>query len=732
LISIQETVNMLPWLSNVSKLATSGRTRGGRGNDKFRRQTKAYLRVERLEDRVTPSGVPSVLQGIDHIVVIYQENQSFDGLYGLFPGANGLANATATSLNQIDRITGLPLSGEATINPYIKSPATLQNPPPGLNNGAIDTRFLTDPNNLNSPTVVNTLQPYNLANVDSISPSSQTGDIVHRFFQEQSQINGGKQNQFITWSDNPGLVMSYFDATNLPEGLLAKQYTMDDNFFHAAFGGSFLNHQFLIAAAAPVYANAATLDAKGIAMLDPTGQLALDANGKLIHDGNITPIGGASFADPGQTFDNYYAINTIFSANLAPDFFNTNTSASLLPSLNDSNPNGPNYVQTIGDQLDSKGVSWKWYSGGWDNALAGSPSNPANNGTTPANDPADPNFQWHHQPLAYYDNFAPWLPNGQRNPLSAAHLQDELNFFADLSNGDLPAVSFIKPVGADNEHPGYTNVLQGQQHVADIVHAIQNSPDWAHTAIVVTYDENGGRFDHVSAPNNNGIWGDGTRVPAIVISPYAKKGFVDHSERDTLSILKTIDERFGLAPLNSLVANASDLSSSFQSKPQVSIGSAYVQPDADNVGMFTLVVQGTEGRDHINITQDSGELHVQITGPGVNFDQFFAQPISRIEIYGQGGNDKITVAPDVTTAAYIFAGNGNDKITGGGGQTVIVGGSGNSTLIGGAGPSIIIGGSGHEKLKAGAGAALLIAGTTNFDADAEALRALAAEWSRTD
>jgi hypothetical protein len=403
-----------------------------------------------------------------------------------------------------------------------------------------------------------------------------------------------------------------------------------------------------------------------------------------------------------------------------------------LPSQNDSNPNGPNYIQTIGDQLDTAGVSWKWYSGGWDNALAASPSNPANNGTTPAIDPADPNFQWHHQPLAYYDNFAPWLPNGQRNPLSAAHLQDELNFFADLSNSDLPAVSFIKPVGADNEHPGYTDLLVGQQHVADIVHAIQNSPDWAHTAIIVTYDENGGRFDHVSAPDNNGIWGDGSRVPAIVISPYAKQGFVDHTEHDTLSILKTIDERFGLAPLNSLVANASDLSSNFQSTPHVSIGSAYVQPDADNMGMFTLVVQGTEGNDRINISQDNGEIHVQITSKGVAYDHFFAQAISRIEIYGQGGNDKITVAADVTTPAYILAGNGNDRINGGGGQTVIVGGSGNNKIMGGAGPTIVIGGSGHEKLKTGSGAALLIAGTTKFDANVEALRVLEAEWSRTD
>jgi phospholipase C len=686
--------------------------------------------VEQLETRLTPAG-SGVLQNIDHIVVIYQENWSFDSLYGLFPGANGLDNASATSLNQIDRITGQPLSGEASINLITKKPSTLQNPPPPLINGVIDTRFLTDPNNPNSPTVVDTLLPYSLTAdlPNPIDPSSKTGDIVHRFFHEQSQIDHGNMDKFITWSDNPGLVMSYFDATNLPEGLLAQQYTMDDNFFHAAFGGSFLNHQFLIAAAAPVYNNAASLNPGGIATLDSTGQLALDANGKVIHDGNITPIGGASFGDPGHTYDKNYAINTIFSPNLAPDFFGTNVSAKLLPSLNDSDPSKPNYVQTIGDQLDTAGISWKWYAGGWDNALLGSPSNPANNGMTPANDPADPNFQWHHQPFAYYDNFAPWLPNGQRNQLSAAHLQDELNFFDDLATGNLPSVSFIKPVGPDNEHPGYASLLQGQQHVADIVHAIQNNPDWAHTAIVVTYDENGGRWDHVSAPDNNGIWGDGSRVPAIVISPYSKMGFVDHSEHDTLSILRTIDNTFGLAPLNTLVANASDLSSSLQNTAHVSIGSAYVQPDADNMGSNTLIVQGTEGKDKISISQDSGEIHVQIND---SFDRFFAQPIDRIEVYTQEGKDKVTVTPDVTTTVYVFGGVGNDTIQGGGGATVIVGGPGRNTLIGGSGPSILIGGAGHEVIVTGDGAALAVAGTTKFDANAEALRSLLAEWSRTD
>lgn len=205
-------------------------------------------------------------------------------------------------------------------------------------------------------------------------------------------------------------------------------------------------------------------------------------------------------------------------------------------------------------------MSWKWYSGGWDNALISSPSNPANNGKVPQNPPVDPLFQWHHQPFAFYDNYAPWK-NGERNPVSAAHLQDENNFFLDLEGHELPAVSFIKPLGPDNEHPGYANLLQGQQHVAKIVAAVRDSDYWEHTLIIVTYDEHGGRWDHVSPPNNNGIWGDGSRVPAIVIGPLAKRHFVDHTEHDTLSILKTIEKRFGLAPLTEFDRRASSLES---------------------------------------------------------------------------------------------------------------------------------------------------------------------------
>src|SRR5215468_6233051 len=444
----------------------------------------------------------SSLSKVRHIVVIYQENWSFDSLYGLFPGANGIAQSSPASLNQTDRFDQ-PLSAQ-TGQPFslVSGSVVLTTPPQPINAGKIDTRFTPG---------LNTLLPYNILTNSSLMTNDTTGDLVHRFWHEQSQINGGAMDWFVTWSDNPGLTMSYFDATNLPEGLLAQHYTLDDNFFHAAFGGSFLNHQFLIAAQAPVYPNAPT----GMqAVLDADGQLKVNpTTGKIVHDGNITPIGGVSFTVPTATFDKNYAVNTIFSANLIPTF--SGAGPALLPSVNDSDPTAdPNkrpFIETIGDRLSAKHINWKWYSGGWDNALASTVSNPANNGVVPTNPPVDPLFQWHHQPFAYYDNYAPFK-NGARNPVSAAHLQDENNFFRDLRNERLPSVSFIKALGPDNEHPGYAGLLQGQQHVSDLVSAVKDSDYWGNTLIIVTYDEHGGRWDHV-APPVTGIWGDGSRVP---------------------------------------------------------------------------------------------------------------------------------------------------------------------------------------------------------------------------
>ncbi len=420
------------------------------------------------------------LTKINHIIVIFQENWSFDSLYPDFPGANGIANAGA-AVHQVDK-NGQPL----TVLPQPKD--TTKKPP------VPDSRF---PANL-------PVQPYDISKY--VSPDAKIGDLPGGFYQEQAQIDGGKMDKFVAGSSNGGLTMGYFDATQMPEGRLAQQFTIADNAFHAAFGSSMLNHLWLISGATPQWPNApASVAAK------------LDASGNLVKDGPVTPDG--------------YLVNTAYPRN-APHPATITDTTQLVPPL--SNP-------TIGDELSSQNVTWAWFSGGWNNALAGH---------------ADPLFQFNHQPFGYFANY------GNGTPGQAAHLKDETDFMNDLKTNQLPSVSFIKPLGPDNEHPGYASLIQGQGHVASLVQAVQNSAYWADSVILIMYDENGGFWDHVAPPAGD-RWGPGTRVPLIVISPFAKKGFVDHTQYDTTSILKLIESRWGLAPRGTRDAAANGLTNAF-------------------------------------------------------------------------------------------------------------------------------------------------------------------------
>ena len=121
-----------------------------------------------------------------------------------------------------------------------------------------------------------------------------------------------------------------------------------------------------------------------------------------------------------------------------------------------------------------------------------------------------------------------------------------------IDDGKLPQVAFYKPQGNINEHSGYADIQAGDQHIADVVSHLEKSPQWAHMLVVVTYDENGGLWDHAAPPKGD-RWGPGTRIPAIIISPFAKKGFVDHSPYDTTSILRFITNRFELPVLHGIV-----------------------------------------------------------------------------------------------------------------------------------------------------------------------------------
>ena len=243
----------------------------------------------------------------------------------------------------------------------------------------------------------------------------------------------------------------------------------------------------------------------------------------------------------------------------------------------------PQTNPTIGDSLNSQGVDWAWYAGGWSNAagLVGDPGwtngsvadpntptgcldpyvDPSKRGTVPTSHwPVCPDnvFQYHHQPFNYFKAFDPATPAGAAN--RKAHLRDEQEFIqlaqASTKHCDLKPVSFVKPFGTENEHPGYASEPNGSDHLVELLSAIENSKCGENTMVIVTYDEFGGEWDHVSPPgqgNSNGPhdeWGPGTRVPALVLSPHLNGPFVvDSTEYDTTSILATIEQRFGLAAL---------------------------------------------------------------------------------------------------------------------------------------------------------------------------------------
>jgi acid phosphatase len=457
------------------------------------------------------------LDAIQTVVVIYAENRSFDNLYGLFPGANGLQNVKPEQATQLDR-DGTPLKelppvwGNLTgkgVTPVVTQAQTehLRNKP-----FAID-----DPNGFN------------------VKPSVVTQGLWHLFYQNQMQIDGGKNDKFVAYGDSGALVMGYYDGSKLPLWSIAKRYTLADNFFMAAFGGSFLNHQWIACACTPVYPGADKSPARDrIAVVEPDGvtltlaqnspKSALDGIPKFVNNGLISPDG--------------YAVNTMQppyqpSANKPAEGGDARFADPAKP-----NTLPPQHEVTIGDLLSLKGVSWAWYSGAWQAVLDGKNGHPV------------PNFQFHHQPYNYFARYAPGTE--ARN----VHLKDGgmngVAFVKDIDAGKLPQVAFYKPQGNLNEHAGYADVLSGDEHIADVIAHLEKSPQWPQMLVVVTYDENGGIWDHVAPPKAD-RWGPGSRIPAMIVSPFAKRGFVDHTQYDTTSILAFITRRYELPVLKGIV-----------------------------------------------------------------------------------------------------------------------------------------------------------------------------------
>jgi phospholipase C len=522
------------------------------------------------------------MRQIDRFVVIYEENHSFDNLYGMWEGVDGVSNAEADGAHivQVDQagrpydcllqndvnLTSPPLDSACSdAHPGLAFPSHFKNAPFTIDDYIKPTDKTCPAPGMSAPNGVLKDSPGALA-------GGCTRDLVHRFYQEQYQLNGGRQNRYTTGSDAVGLTQGVYDTTKLPiykylHGPRHPRYAIADRFFQSAFGGSFLNHQWLIAAASPVFPGATAdqhslLDSNGM----PTSYPLYQPTG-TVRDTALTQACPA----PNDLLCGDFAVNTI-----QPPYqpFSSPTALKLPPQTH----------ATIGDRLSQRGISWAWYSGGWSNADGDVNAPGWTNGSGPSC--SDPNtvsgatfpncpdklFQYHHQPFNYFASFAPGTTERRR------HLRDEEEFIAQAQDSrrhcNLPEVSFVKPIGAENEHPGYASEHSGSSHLVELLQAIQGSKCARDTMVVVTYDEFGGQWDHVpppgqgtTTPGPHDLHGPSTRIPALILAPGLKRDFtVDHTSHDTTSVMSTIEHRYGLRPLTSRDEQVADLSSVFDSK----------------------------------------------------------------------------------------------------------------------------------------------------------------------
>jgi len=557
------------------------------------------------------------LSRMKHFVVIYEENHSFDNLYGGWEGVNGRPKARAAHTVQRDQF-GHALQCLPQVDVNLTAPDPLSSRCAGTNptNGsAYQSHFFNAPFQLDTyiPASAKTcpdpaVSPANGVRDPNGFRGGCTRDLVHRYYQEQYQLDGGRQDRYTTASDALGLTQGYYATRQLPiyKYLHRKhhpRYAIADDFFQSAFGGSFLNHQWLVAARTPFWPSAPTSGADDLHSITdtngmPTSYPLYMATG-TVKDSSLTeacPSTPAQHVNPprdpahGNVVCGDWAVNT--TQPLSQPYSPGTAVSRRLPTQD---------APTIGDRLSAAHTRWAWYSGGWSNAdgRVGDPgwtnnggpvtrTNPADSSQTNSNGCPDPNskwnapypfcadnlFQFHHQSFNYFTNYARMGPNGNGAQPQARmdHLRDEQEFIGLAQSSrkrcKLRAVSFIKPLGAENEHPGYASVAHGSSHLVSLLRGIEKSACRKDTMVVVTYDEFGGAWDHVSPPGQvdtrgpSDAWGPGTRIPALVVSPGLRGKFVvDHTTHDTTSIIATIEHRYRLKPVATRDARVRDLAS---------------------------------------------------------------------------------------------------------------------------------------------------------------------------
>jgi acid phosphatase len=403
---------------------------------------------------------------INHIVVIMQENRSFDNYFGTYPGASGIPRGTC-----------MPLSPD-------------------------------HPN-------VGCVKPFLSTNVIS-------GDLPHGYQSSVIAHDNGKMDGFMVAENEDRKTMSYYDNKTIPYYWdLARHYVLADNFYSSVLSYSLPNHWFALAGQAPA-------TSMFYFMHRPP------------HNNILNQAENASIIAGGGSNQNASMGNTTVAANFG---VNPNpTSTNLRDEVARVYLEESNLTKTVADLFmnNTHNITWKYY----DHLVrAGNYKAAVSSGRA----------------------FEFWNPFSAKGSTYTAaysqHFANRAQIFTDLKNGNFPQVSWVMPSFPISEHPP-ANITSGMNWVKHVINAIMNSPYWNSTAIILTWDDYGGFYDHVAPPQID-KYGLGFRMPTIIISPYSKPGYIDHTQYQFESMLKFIEWRFSLQPLTERDLHANNLLNAF-------------------------------------------------------------------------------------------------------------------------------------------------------------------------
>jgi phospholipase C len=455
---------------------------------------------------------------IKHLVVIFQENVSFDHYFGTYPYA---ANAA-----------GEPTFYPAPVTPHV--------------NGLTASLLAHNPNASNKRNGTGAINPFRLSRAQAA-----TADQDHDYQPEQQAFDNGKMDLFPKFTgsgetlpsapadeDGNGQVMGYYDGNTVTAYWnYAQHFALNDNSYGSTFGPS-----------TPGAINLVSGQTNGITeSSNASGVEVADGQGGFTLNSDADPVGDVC-----------------------------STTSGAVVHLGGKN---------IGDLLNAKAITWGFFEGGFDLSTVNA------NGTTgcgrttlsTVTQTLKADYIPHHQPFQYYTSTA--NPTHAR-PTSVAtighqgdagnHQYDLNDFYAAVQAGNMPAVSFLKAPGYQDGHAGYSDPLDEQTFVTTVINFLEKQPDWQNTAVIIAYDDSDGWYDHQAAPHVNGSQtaddaltgtgqcqsrrtlpgiashkkpvqgrcGFGPRLPLLVISPWARQNYVDHTLTDQTSITRFIEDNW--------------------------------------------------------------------------------------------------------------------------------------------------------------------------------------------